>query len=227
MIPKIKFKCLIPEVLKETPIKKSKPNNFKWFLKAASDFKKNKPSKEEGHTARCPGIINVLNTGWLHCAYQDFTIKTDGRLDSFEWHSEIDQRKLKYGFLMQNYVHFHTPDQLDKFRPFNENTLKVILKIQSPWRVSIPKGYYLLSTSVPFNDDTRFTAATGILKGEVNLNIQLFWHKTNSIEIVKKGTPLCQYFLIKEETIEEEFSEITDKEAVDARYYMDNFIYPV
>jgi hypothetical protein len=231
MTVKIKFRCAIPEVLKSMPIKRCKPSDFNWFKKAIADLKNNKHLYTDpinnGHTGKCPGIISVLSTGWIHRAYQEFVIKTDGTGSSFEWRSEIDQKRLKYGFMFQDYVHFHTPEQLDKYRPMDKNTLKTVIKIHSPWSVVIPEGYSLLSTAVPFNDDTRFTAATGILKGTIPLNIQLFWHRTNSLEVVKKGTPLCYYLLIKDEQIEDELVEITDTEAVMTRYNMDNFNYPV
>jgi hypothetical protein len=77
-----------------------------------------------------------------------------------------------------------------------------MIKIQSPWMVEIPIGYKLLFMPIPYNDDNRFVAAHGILKGKNWLNIHLFWYKTNSKEFVKKGTPLCQYLLIREEEVD-------------------------
>jgi hypothetical protein len=193
---KINFKCCIPDVINNFPIKKTKPNDFKWFKKAIDDYKLNKTSM---HTSKCPGIISILNFGWIQYSYQDFTIETNGDKKSFKWSSEIDQKSLPNGDLMHDYISYHPPEQLEKLKPFPKGVLHTMIKIQSPWIVEIPPGYKLLSMPIPYNDDNRFVAAHGILKDKNWLNIQLFWHKTNSKEIVKKGTPLCQYLLIREE----------------------------
>jgi hypothetical protein len=195
-IPKINFKCFIPNVIDNFPIKKTKPSDFKWFKKAIDDYKFNKPLV---HTSKCPGIISILNFGWIQYSYQDFTIETNGDKENFKWTSEIDQKSLPNGDLMHDYISYHPPEQLEKLKPFPNGVLHTIIKIQSPWIVEIPTGYKLLSMPIPYNDDNRFVAAHGILKDKNWLNIQLFWYKTNSKEFVKKGTPLCQYLLIKEE----------------------------
>jgi hypothetical protein len=210
---KLIFKSFIPSIIKETPIRKIKPLEFEWIRKAFEDYKKTKEQNIGGmHTVKCPGIMNVMNTGWVQYAYQDLTIKTFGDYSSYSWASEIDQEKLKYGEVMNQYLNIHTPDQLEKFKPFPIHTLHTIFRIQSPWYVYIPKGYALISMPIPYHDDNRFTPATGILKGENFLNIQLYWHRINSVEIIKKGTPLVQYILLKDEEIELELKEMTDKD---------------
>ena len=224
MKDKLIFKSFIPSVIKETPIRKIKPLEFKWIKKAFEDYKKIKEQHfRVMHTAKCPGIMSIMNTGWVQCAYQDLTIKTFGDYSSFSWTSEIDQEKLKYGTVMNQYLNIHTPDQLEKFKPFPIHTYHTIFKIQSPWYVYIPKGYSLLSMAIPYHDDDRFTAATGILKGENFLNIQLYWHRINSTEVIKKGTPLVQYILLKDEEIDWELKEMTDKDVKkiqDPKMYM-------
>lgn len=206
---KIVFKCFIPEAAKYFPIEKIKPNNFKWFKKAVNDLKFNKTLP---HTAKCPGIISILNTGWIQYAYQDFTIETNGDLKSLKWTSKINQKLLINGDLMQDYVSCHTPDQLEKFKNFPSNTLHTIIKIQSPWIVDIPEGYNLLSMPIPYNDDNRFMAAHGILKNKNWMNIQLYWYVINGKETIKKGTPLCQYLLFKEEKYDYEIKNTTEKD---------------
>ena len=42
-IQKINFKCFIPDIINNFPIKKTKPSDFKWFKKAVEDYKFNKP----------------------------------------------------------------------------------------------------------------------------------------------------------------------------------------
>ena len=218
---KVIFKCFIPSVIKETPIKKIKPNDFKWFNEAVKDFKINRP---ERHTSRCPGIISVMNTGWIQCAYQDFTIETNGNFTDFKWKSKINQKLLKHGEIMKEYINYHSPDQLEKFKPFLNDTLHTIIKIQSPWIVNIPKGYFLLSMPISYNDDIRFTAATGFLKDINFCNIQLYWHKLNSKELIKKGTPLCQYILVKDETVDFITSKITKNDINEILKKINNYV---
>ena len=107
-----------------------------------------------------------------------------------------------HGDILNDYVSWHSPEQLDVFKPMPSHTLKTLVKIQSPWKVVIPKDYYLLITSVPYNDEDVFTVAPGLLQGENFLNVQMFWHKLNKKHIIKEGTPLCYYLLIEKKKYE-------------------------
>jgi hypothetical protein len=197
----IEFHSLIPELVYDMPIEKAKISSFEWYNKIIQDYKNNNP-KPNIHTSRCPGILNICNIGWVQRSYQDFVITTNGDSKSFLWESEIDQKSLKHGELMRDYVSYHPAEHLFKFNQVKKDTLQTILKIQSPWLVKIPKGYSLLFMPIPYNDNNNFTAACGILKDSNFLNVQLFWHCLNDTIIIKKGTPLQQYVLIKDESIE-------------------------
>ena len=77
----------------------------------------------------------------------------------------------------------------------------------------VPKGYRLLSMPVAYSDTNAFTAATGLLnEGIEALNVQLYWHNLNGETFVKKGTPICQYILIKNIDITEKFEIAGNKE---------------
>jgi hypothetical protein len=210
MKSKIVFKSFLPDI--SFSLEKNKPLNFSWFKKAYEDYKKNFASMTM-HTIRCPGINGIIKTGWVQKTYQDIVITTNGDQKGFTWRSEFDQKNTKYGDVIGDYVHYHTPDQLDKFRPMNTHTLKTIVKIQSPWVVYVPKGYKLLSMPVAYNDTNAFTAATGFLhEGMEALNVQLYWHNLHGETLVKKGTPICQYILIKDLDTTEKFSMAGEKE---------------
>jgi hypothetical protein len=71
---------------------------------------------------------------------------------------------------------------------------------------------------VSYNDDTRFTAATGILTYNNHLNIQLYWHCLDSTEVIKKGTPLCQYILLKNENVNFEIKDLQSLEELKEIY---------
>ena len=210
MKDKITFKSFIPNI--EFSLEKNKPINFSWFQRAYQDYKKNFKSMDM-HTVRCPGINSIIKTGWIQKTYQDIVITTNGNKTDFTWESKINQKNTEYGDVIGDYVHYHPPAQLDKFRRMDQNTLKMIVKIQSPWVAYIPKGYKLLSMPVAYNDTNVFTAATGLLsEGIESLNVQLYWHNLNGETFIKKGTPICQYILIKNINIIEKFEIAGNKE---------------
>jgi hypothetical protein len=205
-IDTLKFYSFIPEYTKNFPIRKISLGDYEWISRLKEDLMLN--PQQEIHTAKCPGIMLMCKTGWIQTAYQDIEIETFGDGVSFDWRTEIDQAKIpEVGDILNDYVHYHSPDQFDKFKPFTGNTLKTILKINSPWFVEIPKGYSLLRLPIPYHDDSRFSVPSGILSYNNFLNIQLYWHCLNSKEVIKKGTPLCQMILIKNQEPDYEIKE--------------------
>lgn len=209
--PQIRFVCLLPEVAKTMPITRASKVTFNWFKTAAENFKRQREMADVGvsikHIARCPGIITISKNGWIQKSYQDIIIATNGDGTSFRWQTPINQAGLKPGHeWVYDYVSQHDDNTIAPYNTLKPDTLRTTIKIQSPWVVYIPKGYYLLFCPIPYPDDNRFTAACGILDGDQGpnfLNVQLFWHCLNSKEIIPAGTPLAQYFLIKKEDITE------------------------
>lgn len=198
-MPTVEFYSFIPSLVDTMPIEKAKINNFEWYKKMYQDFVDN---KQTPHTSRCPGILGVCNEGWIHKAYQDFVITTNSDERSFTWSCEVDQKKLPYGNVFGDYIDGHPENQLFKYYEFKRNTFKTIIKVQSPWVVKIPNGYSLLTIPIPYNDENKFTAAIGILKNTQFLNVQLFWHCIDERVLIKKGTPLCQYILLKDDEVD-------------------------
>jgi len=206
IIDTVKFYSFIPEYTKNFPIRKISLGDYKWMSKLKEDFMAN--PRKENHTSKCPGIMLMCKTGWIQTAYQDIEIETFGDGVGFNWKTEISQAKIpRVGSILNEYVHYHSPDQLDKFKPLPDNTLKSILKINSPWFAEIPKGYSLLSLPLHYQDDTRFSVPSGILSYNNFLNVQIYWHCLNSKEVIKKGTPLSQLILIKNQEPNYEIKE--------------------
>ena len=193
------------------PLIPAKEVNFKWIDKAREYYKNGDHSKK---TTSCPGIFSVIHTGWIHRTYMDITVKTFGDGERVETTTQMDQlRATQQGRFIGEYVEFHPPYQFEDFRDSPPNSLKTVIKIQTPWFVDIPKGYSLLMMPIPYNDDTRFTAATGLLKGKNYLNVQLNWHCLNSTEVIKAGTPINQMVLIKDEPDDYEIEVVKDAES--------------
>jgi hypothetical protein len=223
--PELKFVCLIPEVAKTMPIVSAGKVNYNWFRNATEVFKKQKTNIPPGmslpHIARCPGIISISKNGWIQRSYQDILIHTNGDGVSFNWSTPLNQSKHSTEHEWNyDYVSLHDDKTLSIYQDLKPNTLKTIVKIQSPWIVYVPPGYQLLCLPIPYPDDNRFTAAIGILDGDQGpnfLNVQLFWHSLNSREIIPAGTPLAQYFLVKKEEIETTVDRFTIETLEDLR----------
>lgn len=198
----IEFYCLIPSVVDTMPIIPSREHRYAWYDLAVKDLKE-QGQAIKSYTARCPGIIDINQQGWIQRTYQDIWIKTEpGNRRVIIGRESIDQRSLPMGDHMHSYVNFHGSASMAQYRGGHDYAMDTIIKIQSPWKVRVPDGYSLLSMPIPYPDDQRFTAAHGTIRGENWLNVQLFWHATSGGEhYIPKGTPLQQYILIKDQDV--------------------------
>lgn len=202
--PSITFDCLIPGVERIMPMITAKEYKHAWVSRAQQDLAKERKSSEWGmkrliHTAKCPGIFQLQRNGWIMRSWQDFTIETNGDGTSFVWTSAIDQTRFKLDGYIGSHPAFQLADYMENWRP---NTLRTLIKINSPWRCNVPKGYVLLETNVPYQDENRFTTVQGMFsheQGYAQLNPQFLWHVPRGKVLVKAGTPLAQYMLIRKE----------------------------
>ena len=166
-------------------------------------LKEVKPSSfENGNSIKnCPGIIKYLKTGFIIPAWQDIVIKTNGDGNTFEWENNncglnneiIDSFR---GFTTT--VNWQPEKQFFKYFP-RDNTLKTIIKFDSPWFIKLPPGYSALFLPVFYDNEERFSVIPGILETDYYgiINIQVYWHKLNSTEVIKAGTPLIKIIPFK------------------------------
>jgi hypothetical protein len=196
----IEFFSIIPQVVDIAPILPAynlKPN---WYKKAQDNLAEKIKQENYGkyklrHIAKCPGIFNLIRYGWVMTTWQDIIIKTNGDGHSFEWVSAIDQTTINNA---EPAVGFHPTEYLAGTGGWKDS-LDCVIKINSPWRVIIPKGYYLYESHVPHSEETRFTTVPGVLSREhgiATLNVQLQWHEMNGETSIKAGTPIAHYMLI-------------------------------
>jgi hypothetical protein len=192
----IEFHCFDPEVAEKWPIVPAHDIQFEWVKKAKQWYKEN---PREVMTTKCPGIFSLMSLGWIQRAYQDFEITPE--IEGFYWKSKVDQTKQPGGNYTGPYIEGHTAEQLYQFKNWPANTHSSVIKIASPWMVKIPEGYSLLVMPIPYHDEVRFTAASGIIKGTNFLNVQMYWHCRDTTEVIKEGTPLNQMMLLKNEKV--------------------------
>ena len=201
--PKIVFDCLIPGVERIMPMVEAKTIRHPWVNKAVAELKTDRQHPEFGmhkkvYTAKCPGIFNLQRHGWVMRTWQDITIETFGDGSRFEWTSSINQKDLSEH--TGDYIGFHPDIQLANYMEnWPDNTLRTLLKLQSPWRCVVPKGYYLMEMPVAYADENRFTTVNGFFSHEhglAQMNPQFMWHVMNGKTLIKAGTPIAQYILI-------------------------------
>ena len=219
----ITFNCLLPHVAEKMPIIPAHQVDFEWVAKAKEIYATEQPPKE---VTKCPGIFSLLSTGWIHRTYMDITVETNGDYSTFNTWTEEDQfRATPAGNFLGEYVSFHGDHQF-KFKDFPANTMRTLLKIQSPWFVDIPKGYSLLMMPIPYHDDVRFTPALGLLKGKNFLNVQMYWHCLKGKQFIKAGTPISQMVLIKDTSTAHTINVVDDvQKFLSENYYQYDQMY--
>lgn len=177
---RIEFVSKLKGLADTFPIIDSKGVKRKWTKKAREDYLKVKDRlKAFDHPYRCPGIFELMATGYILPAWIDFTIST---------------KKGQPGFIQShNFIDTHSNDIMELI-PRSPNTLKNIVKIHTPWHVVAPLDTKFLFLPVPYPDSFEFTNVSGILDPTLSteINIQLDWHILDGEYTVKKGTPLGQ-----------------------------------
>ena len=199
--PKVIFQATIPGIDTIMPIIPARDYKPKWLANARSDFSKKLaggyPSSPTNSIHKCPGIMDLLSSGWIVRAWQDFTIETNGDGNNFQWKSTVNAKDFRpvpdIGFLPGHLILDYMPKRID--------TLNTIIKFQAPWLATVPKGWSLVFMPMLYSDDGRFTNCPGILDTAMDkqLNIQIFWHALNSTEVIRAGTPLAHLVLIPTE----------------------------
>jgi hypothetical protein len=149
----------------------------------------------------CPGIRKIISTGWIVPAPADFVIQTNGDGVSMEWAEPYRFSKVSPG--RDSYVSSHTRSQVEPLLDDPEDTLKTVVKLETPWRIEASDDVVLLFMPVAYNNESRFQAAHGILDTKYGhvLNIQLFWKDMNSKTLVRAGTPLVQIIPIPRQSL--------------------------
>jgi len=200
----VRFYSVYPGVESIYPIKKSKHHKHTWLDNLSKDYiekvEEQKTSKcpftQIISTSKCPAIRDITRRGYIVYSPCDIKIITENNGENISWCSS-------YGFgdapEMGPILSFHTPDSLLNLIDHRPDTVKYVLKINLPWRVECSDDIILLQSHLHYSSEGRFTTASGILdpKESNQINVQLFWHIMDGVEIIKAGTPLAQYIPIQ------------------------------
>ena len=160
----------------------------------------------------CTGIRDFLNNAYVLTAWHDFIIHTYGDMRSFEADTTITNASLMNG---RSGVEFFPPEQFGDHAILPPQTLKSVIKIPTPWRFNMPKGWGLMYAPLHYGDEARFSSVVGVIKPEVlnEINAVLFWHVLEGATFVKAGTPLCYLIPVKlDEKLDVTVRAATEKE---------------
>ena len=212
----IEFLNPIPGIAATYPIYEAKNFKREWVEKSAKDaaIKKEESDKtcpvshffnaalELGYIAKCPGIRNYMNTGYILPSPFDFVVKTNGDGESFEANT-LAPRNISYEPVHIGVFHF-TKELYHNYNPVLPGSLKTVLKIATGWHVVPSKDYVFMLAPVMYSNETRFAAAFGIFDPYVtsSLNVNMFWFTLNGKVVIKAGTPLMQIIPIPRDFIQ-------------------------
>jgi hypothetical protein len=184
----IRFYSLEPGVTDLYPIITAHSLKRKWMEPEVR--KKKCPFTGIISSSNCPGITNIAHAGYILVAPADFVITTNGDGYSFNWETSYIFKKG-----MNGYISLHDGKQTEPLLNNSETTLKQVVKVETPWRCKASDDVLILQMPVAYNNESRFTAATGIMDPRYShvMNIQLFWHVMNGETFIKAGTPLAQF----------------------------------
>jgi len=209
---KITFFTTIPGVADAFPIIKASEYRPSWINAAKESYLK-KQEESRGisfaHAYRCPGIFDLMSSGYIVTLPWDIMIDTYGDGQKFKW-------TLPSGDLQQltlaPFVTAHGPDGIAENIPQRPGSLKTIIKFNTPWYVIAPKGVKFLVLPISYPDTHEFESYSGILEpGYSNeINIQVRWNILNGKHIIKAGTPMCQLIPLTNEKFELEIRDATD-----------------
>jgi hypothetical protein len=203
----IRFYSLEPAVVDLFPIVPAGTLHRTW---RQPEIKKKKcPFSGLSSSSNCPAITTFSSLGYVVVAPADFIIKTDGDGVSFNWQTNCIFTKG-----MNGYIASHDEAQTVPILDDPDNTLKTIIKIETPWRVKASDDVVLLQTPVHYMNENRFSVATGILDPKFAhvVNVQMFWKVLNGETVIKAGTPLAQYIPMSRKYLSpKNFDLIVDK----------------
>jgi hypothetical protein len=207
--PKVEFSYLIPNMNNIMPIIKASEYRHAWAVRARQqvvELKQKNPDlfKERfTHVVKCPAIKSIMQRGWIIRSWMDITIETTDDGKEVKWFSPINQKEYLPRLPA---VGFHTPEQLsDFYENWPDDALRVLIKINTPFAIKVPRGYSMMVMPVAYADEKRFTIMSGLIDSGLPatpISVQMRWHVKEGKELIRAGTPLAQLILIKDEDVE-------------------------
>jgi hypothetical protein len=192
--PKLEFYSVEEPTLKDVyPILPSSEVKMPWAQSIKQQYISQRqfmsPDDFKVGSHMCSGITGLMKHGWVVTSWCDVIIETNGDGESYRFTVPPGMKELT-GLAP---VGGFKPDLFGNHTKLPPQTLKTILKFHTPWKFDITDGWGLMILPLQYNDENRFTAATGVLDPKISQEINpiLFWHVMQGETFIKAGTPLC------------------------------------
>lgn len=170
-----------------TQISEASKLKKQWLKKAFNDYNNrllhSEPFSPVSTAAKCLGIQQLINTGFIIESHVDFGIKLSE--DISETRMDCNDKTV---------LSFMDPKLLADHVTRPKGASKHIIRFTTPWYFSCPKDVVFLMLPVFYADDAdRFSVVPGILDPlySKDIHVMLWWFSENYEEI-KIGTPLAQ-----------------------------------
>ncbi len=226
---KITFFSSVDGVADAFPVDYARNFKFNWVESVRKNYKEvaeKNQHKRFNHLARCPGVFDLINTGFIIPMPWDITIETDGDSMHFGWNMPTKDIEDLFDSPV---ITAHMPNGIAKHLPTRPFSLESIIKLNTPWHVITPPDVKFLMIPIPYPDSYEFENVIGMLDTSVSseVNFQLRWNVTNGIHTIKAGTPMVQLVPLTNEKFELEVRNQTehDKQWLKKRRYLNNCTY--
>lgn len=222
--PRVEFYSYFRGLETAYPLLPASEMSIEWRPDSAKRVKEiSKNYKIDNHvgTLRCSGITQMTQIGWIMTAWHDFVVRTNGDGTTIHW--SVPSKAIVNALggaepLTLFYPHQYADLEGAQLPP---QTVKSLLKVHTPWRFRISRGWGLMMLPLQYTTEARFTAAVGIVnqRHADQLNPVLFWHVMKGETLIKAGTPLCQLVPIPLASPDAVIRSITNKELAFERLY--------
>lgn len=213
---KIVFACKDHSIVDLYPIVPASDVKFKWLNRVNDEYKSFVKYEKENrldigrstHLRRCPGIFELMDTGFIVTAPWDLHIETrKDRPGEIRWTAPTT---------MPDEILKAPPVQTPpaSHLPFRPGTLTSVVKLDMPWFVFATPGIKFMVTPIPYPDTFEFEAAHGILDPSESpyVNVNMFWNVVDGKYTIPAGTPLAQLIPLTEDVYNVEVRTINEEE---------------
>ena len=213
----IQFISMVEGIEETMPILPMSEYRYDWLKKAGDKIKERKKNladwNKSNSTLKCPAMLTFRNKGFILRAPWDIHLTIESE-NSYKWRTSIGNENVAKD-LTETVTH-HNEDLFFNFMSsWPKDTMEIVLKLNLPWAMRIPKGYEVLMVEPFYKDDCRFTTCSGVFDSDLGiarLTVPIMWHSTKGSYIIKTGTPIAQLIPVKKDTItHQNLNLVTDK----------------
>lgn len=191
---KVEFFSTIAGVADFFPILPAKECLPNWVSQCRDDYLKS--DKRSIHVFKCPGIFDLMATGFVVTAWHDTLIEvTPTSINITSPNDQLTKLSGKSTITIQ--------DDNAKFFPKRPWSQKQILKINTPWHILAPKGLKFLHIPMPYSDFFDYESVIGVHDPSISseINIQGYINRTGGSFVIKAGAPICQLVPLTDKTV--------------------------